>query len=457
MYKHYIVLPLLLIGCTTMNNDPTLSQRLQQRDSLAMATNGFQLTLSQRLQRNDSLAHMPDGFSSAEAQQLLEFCIELNNQDDRNNPLKNTNPTYLSKALDWTIVFDSRHPGNHEWNKIWPYDPADEHLKDPNNPETNGFGPLNNAWLLVQSLNDPSVFAIAIRGTVGEWRSILADAYASSIPAYAGLEYPKNNSLPITFAATPKAQIHLGFSYASLALLFEDNLGILTQIQKISQQQKISKLYITGHSQGAAIATLIHSFLYYASTDRRDRYSLKSKLSPAQLKSYLFAQPKPGNLQYAQDFARISKDSAYVINNDRDPVPQLPLSLESISEVARYIEEDNENIAIGSWFNQLAESISQSKNEFKDKLAHLFTQQVADKFKTANIGKSINTYFPASNERPFISLADSLNYTMAGQLVPIFGVEKGGELYPIGSSPDSLLQHHATSYRLLIEQELVKP
>jgi len=419
-----------------MNNDPTLSQRLQQRDKQTIT---------------------PAGFISTEAQQLLEVCIELNNQDDRNDPLKKDNLSNQAKVTDWTIVFDSRHPGNHEWNKTWPYTKTAEHLKDPNNPESNGFGPLNNAWLLVQSPKDPSVFAIAIRGTVGEWRSILADAYATSIPAYAGLEYPKNTPLPITFAATPKAELHLGFSYASLALLFDDELGILKQLHQITNIQNISKLYITGHSQGAAIATLIHSFLYYALTDPKDRYGLKDHLSPAQLKSYMFAQPKLGNLQYAQDFARITDDKAYVINNDRDPVPQLPLSLETASEVAQYIAEDNDTVAVGGWLNHVIEDVSHSTNKLRATLADMFTDKMADKFKYANINRSINSYFPASDEKPYVALADSLNYTLAGQLVPVFGLEKGGNQYPIGSSPDTLLQHHATSYRLLIQQQLVKP
>ncbi len=67
MHKLILALSLLLIGCATMNNDATLSQHLEQRDLLGMP---------------------PAKFDSAVAQQLLEFCIELNNQDDRNDPLK---------------------------------------------------------------------------------------------------------------------------------------------------------------------------------------------------------------------------------------------------------------------------------------------------------------------------------------------------------------------------------
>ena len=80
MHKLILALPLLLIGCATMNNDPTLNQRLQQRDTLAT---------------------LPAEFNSADAQQLLEFCIELNNQDDRKIMLANL------KAVDVVEFFDS--------------------------------------------------------------------------------------------------------------------------------------------------------------------------------------------------------------------------------------------------------------------------------------------------------------------------------------------------------------
>ena len=145
-----------------------------------------------------------DGFVAAEAKQLLEFCIELNNQDDRG---KSSDPQYEAKPGSWKIVFDSRHPGNTEWNKKWPL-PAN--APDPNNPESNGFGPFNNAWLLLKSEIDPTQYAIAIRGTVGETRSIIADALITTTSVLSGIKLREGRLLPITFAATPKAELHLG-------------------------------------------------------------------------------------------------------------------------------------------------------------------------------------------------------------------------------------------------------
>ena len=447
MKNIFLALSLGLIGCTTMAN-PTQSASASVQD-----------TLAQRDKTNLSTALAGGGFNVAEAKQFLEFCIELNNQDDRNNPQKKSDPQYQAKPTGWKMVYDSRHPGNSEWNKNWPVTASDA---DANNPEKNGFGPFNNAWLLLQSETEPSNYAIAIRGTVGEINSILADAFVTSIPAYAGIEYPKNSVLPVLFAATPKAEIHLGFAYAAFTLLFEKDKGILAQLHKFKLPNN-AKLFITGHSQGAAIATLVHSFLYYAVTDPRDRYRLNLKLagideqSPKtaiQLKSYVFAQPKPGNQQYSEDFARISRDVSYVINNDRDPVPQVPLSLQTITDVAEGVEEDN--AGTGSFLQRFAfreaGKITELRAQLRAGVAGNMTDRVAEKFVKKEPNLPLDEYFSAG-DRTSKTAAKSLNYTLAGQLIPVFGAKRGGKYYPIGDSQDFLLQHHATSYRLLMGEQ----
>lgn len=438
--KLLLLLPLLLIGCATVSNEEFIKPYQTQRDKAAFIPAAA-------------------GFDVNEAKPMLELCIELNNQDDRTNPKLPDPDNFRANPVGWDLVYDSRNPGNTEWNKVWPV--PGQGAPNPNDIKTNGLEPLNNAWLLAKSKSERGVYAIAIRGTVAEMQSILADAYATTIPAYAGIEYPRDNPLPIVFASTPMAEVHLGFAYAAMALLFDDDRGILTQLKQILQQQRIDKLYITGHSQGAAVATLIHAFLYYAIDDQRIPYGLHT-LQDTALKSYLFAQPKPGNLQFAQDFARIAKDNAFVVNNDRDPVPQVPLSLETISEVATYVEADNADVAVGSLFDRMISRITTAKNDFRGILAELPTDIMAKKFDKANIGQSLKDYFSDSEIQLEDSKAKSLNYTLAGQLIPVFGIVKGGDLYPIvkidgEEKLDVLLQHHATSYRKLIEQQLSKP
>jgi hypothetical protein len=412
--------------------------------------------LSQRDLQNPANIQAGGGFIAAEAKQLLEFCIELNNQDDRG---KSNDHQFEAKPEGWEIVFDSRHPGNTEWNKRWPR-PSLANAPDPNNPETNGFGPFNNAWLLLKSDIDPTQYAIAIRGTVGEARSIIADALITTTSAQSGIKLNNGRLLPITFAATPTAELHIGFAYAAFTMLFEKDLGILRKLHEANLPDN-AKLFITGHSQGAAIATLVHSFLYYALTDPTDRYKLNLKLKQAnnsgvQLKSYLFAQPKPANLQYADDFARISKDVSYSINNNLDPVPQIPLSMQLLSEVMGNVAEENRgrgNLADQLIFKEI-QTVTDRLKDLRNRVATRSARHVAERFdeKKANLDLQ---YFEGEKSPAPVSV-NSLNYTLAGQLIPLFGLKEGGDLYPnpIGNAKDVLLQHHATSYRKLMQKQI---
>lgn len=435
MFKQmFFLIPLFITGCAPMLNEAFIKPYQEQRNSAAT-----------QLPPNSN-------FSLTDAKTMLEICIELNNQDDRNNNNLSMEGRKNSESnpIDWALIYDSRDPNTqHSWNNRW----ADAALNDV---KQNGMEPLNNAWLLAKSTKEDGHYAIAIRGTVAEWQNIMADAYATTIPAYAGIEYPQDKPLPIVFASTPKAEVHLGFAYASLALLFDDDQGILSQLKTI---RDIKKLTITGHSQGAAVATLVHAFLYYAIADNQIPYGLDN-LKNIPITSYLFAQPKPGNLQFAQDFARIAPSNAFVINNDRDPVPQVPLSRETISEVATYVEEDNDDVAVGDFGDRMIAKITSIKNNIRGSFAEIPLDMMVHKFtERGNINKSIDEYFGKLKLNLEDSKAKSLNYTMAGQLKPLFGIKEGIGLYPKAkvdgeNKKDILLQHHATSYRKLIAEQL---
>ena len=417
---------LYLTGCTIP---------AKEQASLEAQRDFFQQTLSPTVA----------GYQSAEAKQFLEFCIELNDQDSRNSNTADPDGNFKAKPGNWQLVYDSRNPSNHEWNKSYQYDGDHDDKLNPNNPAGNGFGPFNNAWLLARN-PDTDEYVIAIRGTVGELAIILDDVYATTIPAFAGILDTDGRRLPITFAATTQSEVHLGFAYGSYSLLFDRQKGILANLKKF----KIPKLTIAGHSQGAAIATLIHAFLYYALTDKNDPYQLQSSLNlnTAQglnLKSYVYAQPKPGNLQFAEDFARIARNVSFVINNSRDPIPQVPLSHESTAEVAIYIEQDNYNV--GGVIDRDLSDLTDTKNSLVNSIYSVFTRHVSKRFDNGSLDLSYFQNQP-NVEEPW--LARSLNYTLAGQLIPVFGLTAGLSLYPIAKNSDFLLQHHATSYRKLL-------
>src|SRR5262249_8846000 len=138
--------------------------------------------------------------------------------------------------------------------------------------------------------------------------------------------------ISFTVAETPQAETHLGWTYAMAELMFDRDGGILRALHDSGLVRPGSRILITGHSQGAAIATLVHAFLHYAIADPTDKFGLRD--TGFTLKSYVFAQPKPGNWQFAMDFSRIagSKGTAFVVNNNLDWVPQTPLSIEFFDE-----------------------------------------------------------------------------------------------------------------------------
>src|SRR5208283_141394 len=103
--------------------------------------------------------------------------------------------------------------------------------------------------------------------------------------------------LNVTFASLPRAEVHEGFAYGIFTQLFDGDYGVLARIK--DEIPAGSTLIITGHSQGAALATLAHAFFYYAAQEGRFGVpEMKLKL-----RSYVFAQPKPGNTQFTLDFA----------------------------------------------------------------------------------------------------------------------------------------------------------
>ena len=89
----------------------------------------------------------------------------------------------------------------------------------------------------------------------------------------------------------PPPSVHLGFALGTLLLLKFPLFGILSVLAL--KVPKGSNIYITGHSQGAASATLLRSYLHYGADRPTKSYSYKT---------YACAQPKPGNDHYATDF-----------------------------------------------------------------------------------------------------------------------------------------------------------
>lgn len=400
------------------------------------------------------------GYKFAEASQFIEFCVELDSQDDRltspHDPRYvpkidptywNPEPIYDSRKAVATDVMDFRKTGETENNKGWAKlyeDILERASKNPpsewteealsNDPRYNGFGPYQSAWLLYEGQNGSNgskSYAIAIRGTVFSAKpSVVEDALFHPVFAKQFL------SPMVSFANFEDASLHTGFAHATFSLLLDDRYGILRVLQK--KVPANAHLYIVGHSQGAAMATLTHAFLHYAmenATAQKDPFNLMGK--NYKLKSYVFAQPKPGNFSFAADFATITQgtDNAIVINNDIDPVPQVPLTLQDLGD----LDGDLPGSSLGATALHKISGIGSEIRGFIGRVAEPFVKK-----DDAGYGY----YHNYSQLVPFDhdKVASSWNFMAAGHVVFVYGTP--------GDGSDEFLQHHAWTYRNLIRAQL---
>jgi hypothetical protein len=410
------------------------------------------------------------GYVHQEASAFIEFCVELDSQDDRNeHPESDVFRPRIDAQL-WQLAYDSRAAvaADYLQFKARPSSPvsagsvADDDLSHwaklydliertaakrkiniqnvagiANNPDLNGFGPWQNAWILYKGVGPNSGrYAIAIRGTVfSNSPSAIEDALFQPV---IGRDFLSND---VSFTHSGNATIHSGFLHATFTLLFDRRYGIL-QILKDHHVESTSTLYIIGHSQGAAMATLVHAFLFnalsVAESSPDDPLGLKGERY--RLKSYAFAQPKPGNYPFAAEFARYTQgpDTAIVINNDIDPVPKVPMTMQSTAD----LETDFHGRFLVANVVRSLGGISKALRSTISGVCEPFTRRSA-----MGYGYYYNwsqLHVNVQNDRT----GWSWDFVPAGRVIIVFGT-------PIADpGSDIFFQHHATTYRDLLAAQL---
>lgn len=398
------------------------------------------------------------GFIKQEATQCIEFAIELDNQDDRlKDPARADYIAAVDPALwDPVPIFDSRQAvasdvgryksGNatelKPWRKVYERAMATASAKYPGgwdvatlfkDPDLNGFGPWKNAWLLYQGRGPyAGCYAIVIRGTVlSDAPNVVEDFLFQPVLVREFL------SRHVRFSDDPIASVHGGFAHATFTVMLDDRYGVLRQLaDKVPDR---ARLYVVGHSQGAGMATLAHAFLHFALRHDRfgdDTFGLKAK--KYLLKSYLLAQPKPGNYAFMADFARITQgpDNAIVINNNIDPVPKVPLTLETTGDLGSDFHRSSK-------LGALIDAISSTGKWLRHGLSAVmepFVRKDAEGY----------GYFYRYHELELKGGTDhagsSWNFQPAGRIVYVYGTP--------GDPDDYFLQHHAWTYRNLVREQL---
>lgn len=197
---------------------------------------------------------------------------------------------------------------------------------------------MDNKW---QLLEGPGYAVINIRGSTTDPLSWMTNLYSAMIPANGSITLPNGRIVDYYLSDNPLANVHSGWTLA-MAFLSEDI------VSKIKEQNEKGVYYfiITGHSQGAAIAQLMRSYLENLPPDILDK---KNKF-----KTYVFASPKPANTYFAQNYSNYYKNSSFIINNPKDPVTNLPMSKDDDSFFD--LEEAHEQITDTntSYFKNLA-------------------------------------------------------------------------------------------------------
>lgn len=179
---------------------------------------------------------------------------------------------------------------------------------------------LKNQWWLY--LRNDSVAVICIRGTIGDNLSWAANFYAAMIPASGSLILNDSTNFKYKLSADDQAAVHVGWTVA-MASMAPD---IVSKIKEL-YAKGVKDIYILGHSQGGAIAFLVHSYLHYLQQDG----ALPKDIL---FKTYCSAAPKPGNLYYAYDFEHITRGGwAYTIVNRLDWVPETPYTIQRIQDM----------------------------------------------------------------------------------------------------------------------------
>jgi len=327
---------------------------------------------------------------------------------------------------------------------------------------------LDNYWQVWQNQSETTQYAIAVRGTVDSAASVLADLLFPLINARFDIKVGQI-SLPFYLArdegdSAVKAGVHSGFALSLLLMLFTtDSPLFLTLLQLANSGNDV---YITGHSQGASIATLLTSLV---------RHSTLLFKGPA-YKTYTFAPAKAGNDHYAYDYARLAAVDGYgwAVTSSQDWVPQAPFSLEWISDLntpnpLRGFDgslDPEAMIRLGDLAADVESGINRARADLTKRLRQR-VESVARKLTSETIHLNAKDLGATSGEaitgstisgviqQILDQIQDSLNYADVGSLLPLFAIPGGN---PTDGTPgcqtlDYFWQHHPGNYLKYMKEQ----
>lgn len=327
---------------------------------------------------------------------------------------------------------------------------------------------LDNLWQVW--CNDAGQYAIVVRGTVDTAPSILADLLFPLIDARLDLVLrDKGVTLDIPFhlardepGSAIVAGTHFGFTASLMLMLLTTDRPLLATLFELALKPG-AEVFITGHSQGASIATLLTSFVRHASGPFAD-------IAKASYKTYVFAPAKPGNDHYGYDYDFIAgqKGNGWTIVSTQGWVPQAPFTLELPSDLntpnplreygaALDVTVDPDLAKLTVVTEPAVEVARQQHVENAGKLDARIKAGLAGRtlaITHAHLGGK--DAIPVSGDSvsslidEFLSkLQRSLNFAYAGSLVPLFATPGGNPDDP----SDFFWQHHLGNYWIYLQKQ----
>lgn len=296
---------------------------------------------------------------------------------------------------------------------------------------------LDNLWELWTTADSTAV--ISIRGTSADPSSFLANAYAAMVSAKGKLTIAENNVFEYELSENPKAAVHIGW-LTSMAFLSQDILPKIDSCYRAG----IKDIYITGHSQGGAIAILITS--YFNNLQKKGAIP-----SDIRFKTYSSAGPKVGNQYFANDYSILTQDGwGYNIINPNDWVPESFLTVQTTEDfpdinIFATVKEgiDNQSFFKKVFAKAMYNKVAKPSKKAQRKYQKYFGKMVSKKIEEKLPGFISPTYYQSSN------------YVHSGNVFVLEANAEYDKLFPYEKT--KLMQHHQPyAYYYLINEVLKK-
>lgn len=254
--------------------------------------------------------------------------------------------------------------------------------------------------------------AICFRGTTKAMTSWMANLYASMIPIDDKIII-NDKKFKYQLGEGKTSRVHAGYTLAIYYL--KDDL--LKQIKQLNEQG-IYDIFITGHSQGGALALLVRAYLDYLP---ESVLSSKNKF-----KVYAFANPMVGNQAFAKEYyERYEKQGmSYIIHNTEDFITKLPISYND----STFWKENLVKIMMGnSSFSMSSAALEGLMFAFKDRITEM----------AKSMSKNIeNQLFDQLGEIQMPNYGESVNYSHMKNLIEI-----SPTVYPLVLKDSTILQN----------------